>query len=55
MNVISISTLFSGDEGDQEKEYTKLVSLLPAEVVVGNGDVAVSQIACGQHHTGNTV
>ncbi|XP_041346854.1 E3 ubiquitin-protein ligase MYCBP2-like [Gigantopelta aegis] len=40
-----------GDDGDQEKEYTKLVSLLPAEVVIGNGDILVSQIACGQHHT----
>ncbi|XP_069130438.1 LOW QUALITY PROTEIN: E3 ubiquitin-protein ligase MYCBP2-like [Argopecten irradians] len=36
---------------DQETEYNKVVSLPPLEVTVGDGDVPVTQISCGQHHT----
>ncbi|XP_076446720.1 E3 ubiquitin-protein ligase MYCBP2-like isoform X7 [Babylonia areolata] len=37
--------------GESEADYTKVVSLAPAEVVVGTGDIPVTQIACGVHHT----
>ncbi|ESO93790.1 hypothetical protein LOTGIDRAFT_153260, partial [Lottia gigantea] len=36
---------------DQESDYTKLVSLPPAEVTMDTGDIPVAQIACGLHHT----
>ncbi|KAK6172343.1 hypothetical protein SNE40_016020 [Patella caerulea] len=36
---------------DQDTEYTKLVSLPPAEITVDNGEIPVTQIACGLHHT----
>ena len=36
---------------ESEADYAKVVSLAPAEVVVGSGDIAVTQIACGVHHT----
>ena len=36
---------------EAEADYTKVVSLGPAEVVVGSGELAVTQVACGVHHT----
>ncbi|XP_048243746.1 E3 ubiquitin-protein ligase MYCBP2-like isoform X7 [Haliotis rufescens] len=36
---------------DPEAENIKLVSLPPLEVQIGAGDVQVTQITCGQHHT----
>ena len=45
---------YSDDLGsDQEAEYSnKIVSLPPTEVAVGAGEIPVTQIACGMHHTG---
>lgn len=36
---------------ESEADYAKVVSLAPAEVVVGSGDIHVTQIACGVHHS----
>ena len=36
---------------ESEGDYAKVVSLAPAEVVVGSGDIAVTQVVCGVHHT----
>lgn len=42
---------FSEGAGEAEADYAKLVSLPPAEAVVGPGDIPVTQIACGVHHS----
>ena len=34
-----------------ESDYAKVVTLPPAEVQIGPGDIPVTQIACGVHHT----
>jgi E3 ubiquitin-protein ligase MYCBP2 len=34
-----------------EGDNAKVVTLAPGEVVVGCGDLPVTQIACGVHHT----
>ena len=50
-----MTLIVSPDDGgsDQEAEYSnKIVSLPPTEVVVGSGDVPITQISCGMHHTG---
>ncbi|KAL3880398.1 hypothetical protein ACJMK2_032642, partial [Sinanodonta woodiana] len=37
---------------DQEGEFSnKIVSLPPAEVTVGSGEIPITQISCGTHHT----
>ena len=37
---------------DPEADYNKVVSLPPQEICIGTGNISVTQIACGQHHTG---
>ena len=37
---------------DPEADYNKVVSLPPQEICIGTGNSSVTQIACGQHHTG---
>ena len=47
--------MFSSDDlgSDQDAEYSnKVVSLPPTEVAIGSGELPVTQIACGMHHTG---
>ncbi|VDH90727.1 E3 ubiquitin-protein ligase MYCBP2, partial [Mytilus galloprovincialis] len=36
---------------DPEGDYNKVVSLPPQEICIGTGEITVTQISCGQHHT----
>ncbi|CAI9731993.1 E3 ubiquitin-protein ligase MYCBP2-like [Octopus vulgaris] len=42
---------FRGEVDELETDYSKMVSLPPAEILVGDGDIPVTQVSCGQHHT----
>lgn len=46
----------SEDLDEQEAEHSnKIVSLPPQEIAVGSGDVPITQISCGMHHTGSSM
>ena len=51
--MLIVIAVFSGEAAsDYEADHTKLVSLPPAQVMIGNGESPAVSISCGLHHTG---
>ena len=49
-NVAAIAAEAVGS--DYEQDPVKMTSMPPARVLVGTGDVPITQISCGLQHTG---
>ena len=43
----------AASNSDYEQDHAKLVSLPPAKLDIGAGDVPVIMMSCGLQHTGN--
>ena len=53
-NMLYFYKIFAVEQNnEQDTDYTKAGnSLPPSQVVIGNGKVPVTQISCGQYHSG---
>ena len=56
ISIIFYSIFAVEQNNEQDTDYTKAGnSLPPSQVVIGNGKVPVTQISCGQYHSGKYI